>query len=113
MPIDDPYMRSLHVFNHNLQIEKGRHTKPITPSHLRFCIVCNTQSVEDEHHFICICPAYQDLRNDFIKYCCDIGCQLTKEDFSLPKLFNYTEISFILGKLLMKMLKLRASIIDG
>ena len=29
------------VGNHNLQIEKGRHTKPLTPSELRSCECCH------------------------------------------------------------------------
>ena len=39
------------VGNHNLQIEKGRHTKPLTPRELRSCECCHSKNVEDECHF--------------------------------------------------------------
>lgn len=46
--------------SHTLQIEKGRHTKPITPASERLCIACNC--VEDELHFVTECQLYKDGR---------------------------------------------------
>ena len=61
------------VGNHNLQIEKGRHTKPLTPRELRSCECCHSKKVEDECHFFFDCVSYADLRNnlfyDIRKYC--------------------------------------------
>ena len=47
--------------NHILNIEKGRHTTPMTPKEIRFCPFCPTQ-VEDEEHFILKCPTYKHER---------------------------------------------------
>ena len=61
------------VGNHNLQIEKGRHTKPLTPRELRSCECCHSKNVEDECHFFFDCVSYADLRNNLVydirKYC--------------------------------------------
>ena len=61
------------VGNHNLQIENGRHTKPLTPRELRSCECCHSKNVEDECHFFFDCVSYADLRNnlfyDIRKYC--------------------------------------------
>ena len=47
--------------NHDLRIETGRYTKPITPREERNCDTCNT--IEDEHHVIFDCPKYDTVRN--------------------------------------------------
>ena len=47
------YRRSLtklRLSSHNLEIERGRHTKPVTPAIERLCIVCGV--VDDELHFV-------------------------------------------------------------
>ena len=33
----------------------------------RFCKNCDTKSVEDERHFLMLCPLYKDLREKFFK----------------------------------------------
>jgi hypothetical protein len=48
----------------NLAVEQGRYTG--IARHLRFCIVCNTQQIEDEYHFIMICPIYHNLRTLYL-----------------------------------------------
>ena len=57
------------VGNHNLQIEKGRHTKPLTPRELRSCECYHSKNVEDECHFFFDCVSCADLRNNLF---CDI-----------------------------------------
>ena len=53
----------LHVGSHSLAIKVGRFHKPIPlPINDRLCSIC--QSVEDELHFLCICPRYSTLRED-------------------------------------------------
>ena len=47
--------------NHNLMIEKGRHTKPTTDPDLRFCYFCKSL-VENEKHFLTFCPLYSPQR---------------------------------------------------
>ena len=53
-----------------LRIETGRHehnpAKPGTPgiqANVRFCLCCRTERVEDEFHFLMVCPIYTQLRN--------------------------------------------------
>ena len=41
-----------------LEIERERHTRPITPLHKRLCPSCN--EIEDERHFVFDCPIYRD-----------------------------------------------------
>ena len=40
----------LRASSHILEIERGRYSKPMVPSHLRMCKKCNM--VEDEEHFV-------------------------------------------------------------
>ena len=48
---------------HRLEIEVGRYHKPTsTPVSLRLCQRC--QMVEDEIHFICVCPRFSTLRQE-------------------------------------------------
>ena len=51
---------------HKLMIEKGRHTD--VGREFRFCPFClgrNVYTVEDEFHFFMLCPAYEELRNQY------------------------------------------------
>lgn len=53
---------------HCLMIEKGRHQD--VDRSLRFCQIClqrNAYVVEDEFHFFCVCPAYEEIRNIYFK----------------------------------------------
>ena len=60
----------IRLSSHNLLIETGRHKN--IPRDQRFCPMCKLQfgqnsDIEDEYHFILICPTYRDLRKKFIK----------------------------------------------
>ena len=46
--------------SHMLEIERGRHTNPITPVNLRLCHICKV--VEDEYHFLMECSIYDNDR---------------------------------------------------
>ena len=48
---------------HILNIEVGRYSN--IPRQNRLCPVCN--SVEDEYHFILVCPLYDNVRQNYIK----------------------------------------------
>ena len=50
---------------HNLNIERGRYHN--VPRHERKCQLCNMNDIEDEYHFIFICPLYYDIRLKYIK----------------------------------------------
>ena len=49
---------------HNLAIETGRRLQ--TPRYLRTCILCDHNEVEDEFHFMMVCPLYNDFRARYI-----------------------------------------------
>ena len=54
--------------NHELNIEKGRHIGLERPE--RICKVCDDlEAVEDERHFLCVCPKYKDLRQTYLPTC--------------------------------------------
>ena len=46
---------------YKLKVETGRH-EGIAYEH-RLCILCENNQVEDEFHFVMICPVYVNLRN--------------------------------------------------
>ena len=50
---------------HNLMIEKGRHLN--IHRSLRLCQFCNSNVIEDEYHFLLVCPFDRDLRRKFFK----------------------------------------------
>ena len=56
-----------------IRIETGRFSNirdPVTHrfrkmnANERICQLCNSALVEDEIHFVCICPLYEDIRSD-------------------------------------------------
>ena len=66
--LPDSFTRVIAKFrmsSHNLLIEKGRYTN--VPRDQRICLNCNSNDIEDEYHFIFMCPKYSDLRSRFIK----------------------------------------------
>ena len=54
----------LRLSSHKLFVETGRHRQ--IPRQDRTCILCNIDDVEDEYHFILICPFYNTIRNTHI-----------------------------------------------
>lgn len=63
-------LAKLRLSSHYLEVEAGRWTKPVkTPREDRRCPFCE-DAVEDEHHFILICPEYEHLRRIYIPMEC-------------------------------------------
>ena len=63
------YRRSLtklRLSSHNLEIERGRHTKPVTPVIERLCIVCGV--IDDELHFVTSCKKHTTERERLYSY---------------------------------------------
>ena len=50
--------------NHKIHIETGLYTRPITPVENRICSNCNSESVEDELHFLMYCPRFENHRRE-------------------------------------------------
>ena len=55
--------------SHDLAIERGRYEN--IPRDERICKNCNLNMVENEFHFLLVCPKYRDLRRKYLKryYC--------------------------------------------
>ena len=51
--------------SHDLHIEQGRYTSPITPRADRTCKSCASK-IEDEHHVLFQCPLYNIVRLRFL-----------------------------------------------
>ena len=61
------YRNALTIFrtsSHTLEIERGRHTNPITPIEQRLCNVCLV--LEDKFHFLLECNMFTDERTAFL-----------------------------------------------
>ena len=54
-------MTKFRISDHCLEIEKGRYTPPYTKPEDGVCKLCNN-AVEDEAHFLFICPPYSNER---------------------------------------------------
>ena len=62
-------MTRLRLCSHSLEIETGRWDRPETDRKDRHCFYCKTHGkheVEDEGHFLIICPLYRDLRETLL-----------------------------------------------
>ena len=55
---------SFRTGSHCLSIERGRYNN--TPRDERICKLCNSNSIEDEFHFLLVCGAYNDIRVEHI-----------------------------------------------
>lgn len=55
--------------SHSLAIETGRYSA--TPREERLCTFCNMKSVENEYHFLLVCPHYSEIRRQYLPsyYC--------------------------------------------
>jgi hypothetical protein len=81
--IEDPYIRKevtcFRISAHSLRIEIGRYKN--IDRDKRTCLICNSDEIEDEFHFMMACPEYRDLR---IKYLYPILLNINNE-------YNYNE----------------------
>ena len=57
-------MANFRFSGHNLMIEKGRHYSILLED--RNCVYCE-ECLEDEFHFVLICPLYSEVRSKYIK----------------------------------------------
>ena len=58
-------LSKLRLSSHILHIETGPHRS--IPRNERICTLCNIGDVEDEYHFVMICPLYKEIRNMHIR----------------------------------------------
>ena len=55
-----------------LAIETGMYRN--VPADERLCKICNLNLVEDEIHFLCFCPRYQELRTELYQNVLSLYC---------------------------------------
>ena len=60
-------LTKLRISAHSLRIQTGRYSRDRVDRNLRYCLICNANEIEDEFHFILMCPAYENLRKIHIK----------------------------------------------
>ena len=51
--------------SHDLEVEKGRFLNIDREN--RKCKLCNTNKIENEYHFLLVCPLYNDIRKKYFK----------------------------------------------
>lgn len=74
-------LSKLRMSSHRLEVESGRWVKPIPiPFNERHCFNCSV--LEDEYHFVLVCPLYVDLRKKYI----------SKYYWSRPSMFKFIEL---------------------
>ena len=68
LQIENKYKVALTRFrtsSHDLFIESRRYDR--TDRNLRICKSCNMSKIEDEFHFLLVCPMYRELRRKYLK----------------------------------------------
>ena len=105
-PINPIYMKYISKFrlsSHLLKIESGRFVNELRSQ--RICDKCSLNDIEDEFHFILVCPAYRILRVKYIKQ----YYYLRPSVFKLIQLLSTNNVSELckLGKFLFEAYKLR------
>ena len=60
-------LTKLRLSNHKLAIETGRYARLFKKPAERTCPICKIE-MEDEYHFLNICPAYQEKRYSLLDY---------------------------------------------
>ena len=74
------FLSKIRLSSHNLNIEEGRYRNEARPQ--RICNLCDKRDIEDEFHFIIVCPIYSNIRSKFIK----------KYFFQRPSMFKFIEL---------------------
>ena len=74
-------LSKLRLSSHTLEVERGRYTEP--DHNKRFCKFCKQQGlqkVEDEQHFLLVCPMSKELRERFLPLEILNNCHLTDDE---------------------------------
>ena len=56
------HLSRLRMSAHDLRIQSGRFSSNRIRREERYCLCCNSSDIEDEYHFILICPCFNELR---------------------------------------------------
>ena len=60
-------LSQLRLSAHQLRIETGRYSQNRVDRVLRLCTLCDRSDIEDEYHFVLICPVYSQIRQKYIR----------------------------------------------
>ena len=60
-------LSQLRLSAHHLRIETGRYAHNRVDRALRLCTLCDRSDIEDEYHFVLICPVYSQIRQKYIR----------------------------------------------
>ena len=62
-------LTKLRISAHDLNVERGRYVN--IPREERLCNCCNMRVIENEYHFLLVCPSYIDIRRQYLSnyYC--------------------------------------------
>ena len=95
------YISKFRLSSHLLKIESGRFVNELRSQ--RICDKCSLNDIEDEFHFILVCPAYRILRVKYIKQ----YYYLRPSVFKLIQLLSTNNVSELckLGKFLFEAYK--------
>ena len=65
------FITRLRISAHSLRIQSGRYARNRIQRNERYYQSCSKRDIEDEYHFMLICPCYSDIRKLYIKryYC--------------------------------------------
>lgn len=65
------FISKIRMCSHPLRIHTGRYGVNRVERNERYCTYCDMHDLEDEYHFVLICPRYNDIRQKYIKryYC--------------------------------------------
>jgi hypothetical protein len=61
------FITRLRTSAHSLRIQTGRYARNRIQRNERYCQCCSVRDLEDEFHFIFICPCYSSIRSIYIK----------------------------------------------
>ena len=75
--------------NHKLAIEQGRRNNELREN--RLCQICNLNIIEDEYHFLLVCPVLSDIRRNFLP----VWCYVNPNKEKLVKLFRTNDFAIL------------------
>lgn len=61
------YLSKLRLSVLPLRIQTSRHQVNYLDRVQRLCTCCDLSEIEDEYHFVCICPKFEELRKRYLK----------------------------------------------
>ena len=70
-----------------LYVETGRFNN--TPLERRVCTCCSLNEIEDEYHFLMICPKYDNLRHNLFSKITDINLNVLSERDKFAKILKF------------------------